>query len=287
MFAQSGLRLPPVCLVLLGLQAAFVGWTQSPALADPPDILRDYRFVTNKSTVEVTGGLAGIDWPLQISGRFGLVTGYDYSTDGPTAHIPSLVPFAQFTDVDAILFDPRRASPLPLPGWDLDETLDLSGLSGTFSVPGLLHFSGVEGQGQPINLEATLAGGLLHLTGANDPGCCDFFSYRVDAYAYQLPYADFNADSLVDDQDFAVWKSNFGSTTNLAADGNGDGIVDAADYTIWRDNVGMVYGAASGAAEIGATVPEPPTSVLLMLAAATAFIQRRRTVAAVSRVVPA
>src|SRR6478672_6951831 len=162
-------------VVLCGLMAGRV-------FADPPDILRNYRFITDKSTVEVTGGIAGIDWPLNILGGFGLVTGYNYGFGGPTAHAPTLEPFAEFIDVNAILFDPRRASPMPSPGWDLDKTLNLSGLTGTFTDPSQLQFSGVDGQGQPIKLEATLSGPLLHLVGANNPGCCDFFNYTIDAY---------------------------------------------------------------------------------------------------------
>ena len=34
-----------------------VGLSQTQAIADPPLLLRDYRFVTDKSTVEVTGGI--------------------------------------------------------------------------------------------------------------------------------------------------------------------------------------------------------------------------------------
>ena len=32
------------------------------ALADPPDILREYRFITSRSTVHVTGGFAGLEF---------------------------------------------------------------------------------------------------------------------------------------------------------------------------------------------------------------------------------
>ena len=154
MFAQ--VRRRTVFAVLCGLGAIIVTWPQGRAFADPPDILRNYRFITDKSTVEVTGGIAGIDWPLNIIGGFGLVTGYNYNTGGPTAHAPTLEPFAQFVDVKAILFDPRRASPMPSPAWDFDKTLNLSGLTGTFTVASDLQFSGVDGQGQPIKLEATL-----------------------------------------------------------------------------------------------------------------------------------
>lgn len=49
---------------------------------------------------------------------------------------------------------------------------------------------------------------------------------------------DFDFSGMVDQFDYQVWKSNFGSSTELAADGNGDGVVDAADYTVWRNNLG-------------------------------------------------
>ena len=129
------------------------------------------------------------------------MTGYDYGFD-PTVPVPTLVPHAEFVDVDAILFDPRAAAPLPTPGWDLDQTLNLSGLSGTFQVPSHLFFHGQDGQGQPIKIEAILSDRLIHLVGANDPGCCDFFEYKLDAYAHLAPFADFNFDGTVNSADY-------------------------------------------------------------------------------------
>jgi len=260
MFAQIRRRV--VFAFLFGLGTAIVAWLQGRAFADPPDLLRNYRFITDKSTADVTGGIAGIDWSLNIFGRFDLVTGYKYDFGGPTAHVPTLEPVAQFIDVKATLFDPRRASPAPSPGWDLDKTLNLSGLTGTFTVPSELKFSGVDGQGQPIKLDATLAGPWLHLVGANNPGCCDFYDYKIDAYARLLPWADFNSDGRVDENDLTIWRQHFGGTVTPGMDGdaNGDGIADATDYIFWRQQLGQSIDSVS----IATSVPEPGTLVLLV-----------------------
>lgn len=252
------------------LAIVFAGST---VLADPPDILRSYRFITNKSTVQVIGGIAGIDWPLNIFGGFELVTGYKYNTGGPTAHAPTLEPFAEFNSVKGVLFDPRRASPTWSPGWDLDATLNLSGLSGTYTAPEELHFSGLDGQGQPIKLDATLAGSLLHLTGANSPDCCDFYSYHVDAYAHLLPWADFDGDGTVDADDAVIWRNSFGSALGNAVNGdaNGDQLVDAADYVIWRQQaVGPSYLGISN------TIPEPAIIPLSTEVALAILLARRQ-----------
>ena len=244
------------------------------ASAQPPDILRDYRFVPSHSDVHVSGGSPGYNMDLTIAGKFGLVTGYDYGSS-PTAHIPTLVPYAKFVDVHAILFNPLSAAPLPLPGWDLDETLNLSGLTGTFSDPALLHFSGVDGQGIPIKLDATLRGPFLHLAGMNylPPTCftcAQFVGYKVDALALIRPYADFNLDGAIDGADFSIWRANMGVDTDASfehGDANGDGIVDAADYVIWRHTMGPATSLGSFASSgIGESVVPEPTTIGLALA---------------------
>jgi Dockerin type I domain len=247
-----------VSLPTLGL----VGFLGTIAAADPPLSLTDYRFITPKSVVDVRSG--SVDMPLNILGQFGLVKGWNEEVD-PTAQVPQLVPFAQFTNVNAILFDPRRAAPLPSPGWDLDKTLNLSGLKGTFTVPDDLFFLGADGQGQALRLEATITGPLLHLTGGSSDPCCHYDLYSVDAWAHQSPWADFNGDGQVDAGDYAIWRQNFGAavTSGSNGDANGDGVVDAADYTIWRNQLGQTDGTSS---LTSGQVPEPGTLVTTLIA---------------------
>ncbi|QDU54830.1 Ig-like domain-containing protein [Aeoliella mucimassa] len=77
----------------------------------------------------------------------------------------------------------------------------------------------------------------------------------------QLP-GDYDNSGLVDENDYSLWKSEFG-TTNLFADGNGDGIVNLADYTVWRDNLGasMPTPPALEALSLDATPVAPPVLV--------------------------
>lgn len=243
-----------------------------------PEIRRQYQFIPSKSTVHVTGGFAGADWPLAIDGNFGLVTGY-----GADVEVPPLDPFARFVDVKATLSDPRRMGPLPMPGWDLDATLNLSGLKGSFQDPSLLSFRGDEGQGWPIQLEATLHGRLLHLTGENDPGCCDFFHYKVDAWAHLTPFADFNWDGLIDRLDAQTLINNFGlasDATFAQGDADSDGDVDGSDFFAWQVDVGAVPEMALLGSNIGASaaaaadnVPEP-TTLFLFVCGILLYFQR-------------
>ncbi len=110
---------------------------------------------------------------------------------------------------------------------------------------------------------------MIHLRGVNDPPCCDFFNYTIDAYAHLAPFADFNFDGVVDSADYTMWRNHVGMTSGATleqGDADGDGDVDAADYAIWRQDLGtaidMSVFADTGGASL-TVVPEPSTFALL------------------------
>jgi hypothetical protein len=74
-------------------------------------------------------------------------------------------------------------------------------------------------------------------------------TFDIITIATGSPEGDYDGSGLVDEQDYVLWKEDFGSTEQLAADGNGDGMVDAADFVVWRNNLnatGAPLGAISG-----------------------------------------
>lgn len=74
---------------------------------------------------------------------------------------------------------------------------------------------------------------------------------------------DYDTNGIVAEADYEVWRSTFGSMSDLRADGNGDGAINAADYTVWRDrldataNRRVAQGPAT-AEPAGATPPANP-----------------------------
>jgi hypothetical protein len=99
---------------------------------------------------------------------------------------------------------------------------------------------------------------------------------------------DYNFDHFVDNDDYLVWRQNFGSTTNLDADGDINGIVDAADYNVWLVNFGAALPAGSGAGlalSAGGTVPEPNSAVLITCAAVFCMLTARGRAPRLARIV--
>jgi hypothetical protein len=260
---------------LLSVAALVVSLAVVDASASHPDILRNYRFIPSRSTLEVTGGFAGIEQTYHARGTFGLVTGFE---EGVTCAAigcppPPHIPFAEFVDVDAWL---HPDGPLTYV-LNLDETLNLSGLDGTFSTssPERLHFRGLEGQGWPFRLTAVRHGRLLHLFGENEEGCCDFFHYKFNAIAYQTPYADANLDGTVDAADYVAMRKSIDPAVTEGGSGS------SSDLDLWLASFGdsIDFDAIMAEATSASAVPEPATIGLLMIGAWASTGGRRRRAA--------
>jgi subtilisin family serine protease len=121
-----------------------------------------------------------------------------------------------------------------------------------------------------VNAPATLPGGQklaarfrwgsidIGFTGTDSIG--EIEDYYFDTKVPIL--GDYNADDVVDNTDYQLWKSTFGSITDLRADGNKDGRVDAADYSVWRDNMGATGSGSGGAAALVAASLSTPEALI-------------------------
>jgi PEP-CTERM motif len=83
---------------------------------------------------------------------------------------------------------------------------------------------------------------------------------------------DYNEDGTVDAADYTVWRNNLGSGTALPNDDIPG--VGPDDYVRWKSHFGQTASGAGAVANVA--VPEPTTSLLLMLAAAGWCLLRGR-----------
>ena len=74
----------------------------------------------------------------------------------------------------------------------------------------------------------------------------------------ELP-GDYNGDDVVDAADYVTWRDNLGQSVVLPNDSS-SGLVTQEDYGVWRANFGSTLRTGFGAAL--ATVPEPASVVL-------------------------
>jgi hypothetical protein len=87
---------------------------------------------------------------------------------------------------------------------------------------------------------------------------------------------DYNDNHVVDAPDYVLWRNNLGAANETGIHNNGDGGgVTVSDYTYWKARFGNTSGAGVGS--VTATVPEPASFALLMIAAGGCCIPRGRS----------
>jgi hypothetical protein len=97
-----------------------------------------------------------------------------------------------------------------------------------------------------------------------------------DPTSYFVPAnADFNNDTIVDSNDYIIWRRNKGITSGALhsqGDANGDGMVDSIDYDAWRSqyNTPVAGGGTGTAAAGGAGAELAATEVALTFVDSTA-----------------
>lgn len=74
--------------------------------------------------------------------------------------------------------------------------------------------------------------------------------YGSFSFAAPVP-GDYDGNGSVGFEDYDLWRTTFGSVTELAADGNGDDVVDAADYVFWRMLFVRTPGDSNGNGSVG------------------------------------
>ncbi len=85
---------------------------------------------------------------------------------------------------------------------------------------------------------------------------------------------DYSGNGVVDAADYTLWRNHLDQSVTLPNDTT-PGTVTAADYDVWKSHFGQSVGAGGGAAAV-ASVPEPATVSLVVLAAAVLAMGSRK-----------
>jgi len=129
-----------------------------------------YVFDPNQSTIVRSGGIAGIQKTLSVTGQFRLTIDYNLSV-------------ASFENVDANLTDATGS----VYGQNLDEIFNMTGLTGTVIDDTIIQFEGktADVTESDVGLKLTLSNDSAHLTGKTTPppNSADMFFYNLDAVA--------------------------------------------------------------------------------------------------------
>jgi hypothetical protein len=80
---------------------------------------------------------------------------------------------------------------------------------------------------------------------------------------------DYNNNGVVDASDYVLWRNG----GPLANEVDTPGTVNAADYTAWQSRFGNSSSGTGAGSTANTAIPEPTSLVLLILAAAGAFLR--------------
>ena len=246
--------------------------------ADPPEFTGSYRFAPRLSTIDP---IRHPDYPgdeLNVYGTFDFLRGREYR-DPPGA----IVHYADFENVHAWAHNPLSLAP----SLGLDGIFNLSGLDGvelpTMSIFQVYKFDGKNLSGDRVELFVSVLGRWLYLRGHTEFRDRPDQGWRMNAFARQRPFADFDEDGDVDAEDLAAWKDRSGVWFGMN-DADGDDFQTGADFLHWQRQLGetppnaAAFDAAISAAlaASAAAVPEPATLTLLAAAALLAPFSRFR-----------
>lgn len=138
--------------------------------------------------------------------------------------------------------------------WRSDGTLAGTALVKDFQ-PGYL--SGVPGE----NRLAVVNNRLLVVATTVDHGS-EFWASELDVARQP---GDYDANGVVDGNDFLVWQRGYGQSGTPAgsgADGDGNGVIDADDLAIWKEHFGESSETGAVVMAAGATEPQVPAMAL-------------------------
>jgi hypothetical protein len=238
---------------------------------DPAEFLQHFRLVPRLSRLHKTGGFAGVNERYRLIGEFDLSRSNDSRVQ------------ASFENAE-IWGSLISNNPTPAVVLDVDEILNLEGLQGTQllvdSPFDIYRFTGELPDDSSVELFAALAGAWIYIHGGTEPppGSADFFEYDIRALGRSRPFADFNADGVVDAADYVLAR-NSGSS-------GGEPETAGAGLAEWHQQFGesvpdiAKMDAALSAAVAGfaaaASVPEPVSMSLVIAGGLVLACLRRR-----------
>jgi hypothetical protein len=124
-------------------------------------------------------------------------------------------------------------------------------------------------------IEVTAVGERFAVAGAPRDGTLALYTELPPNLAVLI--GDYNGDGKVSAADYTVWRDHIGADTLANRDPDNEGPVGGDDYDSWLANYGSGnFGAGAGSFAATASVPEPATLALTILAICLGGLARRR-----------